>query len=523
MRMIRLAARSSALARIQAVHVGEALRSLGGIEVEYAFRESLGDINQNDPLWKMPEKGVFTEDFRADLLSGACDAVVHSWKDLPTDLRPETEIVATLPREDQRDLLLFKRSSLEALHAGLLPDVRILSSSPRREHNLIPFLQEYLPSSRETGERSRVEFVPVRGNIPTRIRKTLEGKEDGIIVAKAALDRILGVQGSEWEDVRAAIREGLKSFVWMVLPLSMNPSAAAQGAIAIEARSDRKDLLEVFSRINCETTHTAASGEREILRSFGGGCHQKIGVSLLPKPYGTVLSLRGSPDQGPKLAEFRVVRSKEEIERVLGASVPLDSLWPSSTVEAERFPFFDRERIPARNPGGDLWVAKAEALPPDWVPEDAQIVWTGGLPTWKKLSQRGVWVSGSLESLGEGEKPRLDFLLGRAPSFTKLSHEGGFQGEMPFLATYRLLPREWSNEKTERFRAIIAQRTHFYWMSGSLFERCLSLFPEVRSKRHACGPGNTLKILSRHLDPDSIGIFTSVQEWRSEATGGNAE
>src|SRR5690606_12634019 len=107
---LRIAARSSDLARIQAISVGEALlessRAAGArLEIEYAFRQSLGDANLHDPLWKMPEKGVFTEDFRDDLLSGACDLVVHSWKDLPIDARSETMIAATLPRADLRDLL----------------------------------------------------------------------------------------------------------------------------------------------------------------------------------------------------------------------------------------------------------------------------------------------------------------------------------------------------------------------------------------------------------------------------------
>ena len=96
--MIKISSRQSALAKIQAYQVGQTLESASGSPVEYLFRESLGDKNLTDPLWKMPEKGVFTEDFYIDLIKNQTDMVVHSWKDLPTEIKPETKIAATLPR-----------------------------------------------------------------------------------------------------------------------------------------------------------------------------------------------------------------------------------------------------------------------------------------------------------------------------------------------------------------------------------------------------------------------------------------
>ena len=110
---VTIASRRSDLARIQAYQVGEALRATHPqIEIEYSFHESLGDKNLNDPLWQMPEKGVFTQDFREGLLRGDFDLVVHSWKDLAIEDDAETEIAATLPRADARDLLLVRERSL---------------------------------------------------------------------------------------------------------------------------------------------------------------------------------------------------------------------------------------------------------------------------------------------------------------------------------------------------------------------------------------------------------------------------
>src|ERR1041385_1671961 len=243
---VTIASRRSDLARIQAVQVGETLRAAHPqLDINYSFHESLGDKNLNDPLWKMPEKGVFTQDFREGLLRGDFDLVVHSWKDLAIEIDPETQIVATLPRADARDLLVVRKDRWpEVERTGVMT---ILTSSPRRAHNLDSFLREALPA-----KISEIKFENVRGNVPTRVRKLLDQDVDGLIVAKAALDRLL--------------------------------SAPAQGALAIEISRKRDDLREFIAPLNCADTFRAVEQEREILRSYGGGCHQKIGASVLRRP-----------------------------------------------------------------------------------------------------------------------------------------------------------------------------------------------------------------------------------------------
>src|SRR5438874_2959453 len=128
---VTIGSRRSDLARIQAYQVGEALKTAHPqIEIKYSFHESLGDRNQHDPLWQMPEKGVFTQDLREGLLARRYDLAVHSWKDLAIEDDGRTEIAATLPRADMRDLLLVRRDKWdEAERSGRLT---ILTSSPRR-------------------------------------------------------------------------------------------------------------------------------------------------------------------------------------------------------------------------------------------------------------------------------------------------------------------------------------------------------------------------------------------------------
>ncbi|RYZ76050.1 MAG: hydroxymethylbilane synthase, partial [Proteobacteria bacterium] len=277
LKVIRIAARHSDLARLQAYRVGDRLKlEYPDLEIQYSFRASLGDQNLEDPLWKMPEKGVFTEDFVRDLNEGTADLVVHSWKDLPTENRPGLVIAATLPRADQRDLFLMKRSQLE--RARTSKRLRVLTSSPRRAFNLDGFFKTYLPF-----EVKDVSFENVRGNIPTRMKKLLSGEADALIVAKAAVDRLLEAPEDEFEGAREVIRETLRSTYQMVLPLTINPTAAAQGALAVEIRSDRKDLEQLLGAIHDHATYDAVVQERLILSSYGGGCHQKIGVSILER------------------------------------------------------------------------------------------------------------------------------------------------------------------------------------------------------------------------------------------------
>src|SRR5437588_6903222 len=224
---VTIASRRSDLARIQAYQVGDALRAVHPqIEINYSFHESLGDKNQNDPLWQMPEKGVFTQDFREDLLHGEFDLVVHSWKDLTIEDDPETEIAATLPRADARDLLLVRKDRwAEVERTGV---ISILTSSPRRAYNLDSFLREAFPATPR-----ELNFVNVRGNVPTRVRKLFQSDVDGLIVAKAALDRLLEAKQEEFAATQTELRESLSRCRLIVLPLRANPSAPAQGRLVI--------------------------------------------------------------------------------------------------------------------------------------------------------------------------------------------------------------------------------------------------------------------------------------------------
>ncbi|AHZ83803.1 hydroxymethylbilane synthase [Bdellovibrio bacteriovorus] len=499
---LRISARKSDLARLQAYMVGDALKEKNPqIEIDYRFRESLGDKNLTDPLWKIPEKGVFTEDFFGELLRDETDLVVHSWKDLPTEHKSETVIAATLPRADQRDLLLVKKSHFDKIKTS--KTLKVFSSSPRREYNLTGFFKEHLPFGLQD-----VKFESVRGNMLTRVRKLIESPEtDGLIVAKAAFDRLFSATLPEFLEGQQQLRQYFNELNWVVLPLSVNPNAAAQGALAVEVLKSRQDLQDLLQSIHHADTFHCSQKERDVLSSFGGGCHQKIGVAVLARPYGQITLLKGLTDAGQVL-------DKRELK--LNNPAPqfaAQDLW-SSEVTAER-EALKSYQIPAGTNG--LFVARSEAWPADLKWSD--FVWTAGLKTWKNLSQKGIWVHGCAESLGEQEEALMDILAGKKLAWAKLSHEDGYasdQENMTLVPTYTLkAQQEYQNLSGKKF---------YFWSSGSQFLKAAEQEPGILSQHHASGPGNTHKVIRSYLeenknyDPKRLHVFLDQEDWRKQCT-----
>jgi hydroxymethylbilane synthase len=497
---LRLSGRSSDLSRIQIHQVAATFRAaVPDIEITPNFRESLGDRMQQDPLWSMPDKGVFTEDFVEDLREGRTDVVVHSWKDLPTEPRSWTRVAGTLPRADTRDVLLVRRDLWQAVEPG--SRISILSSSPRRAHNLTPFLSWALPV-----RQLSIDFFPVRGNVPTRIRKLIGGQHHALVVAKAALDRLLSSTADEFASMREEVRHNLDRCRWMILPSKENPTGAAQGALAMEiATEGDAKIAAVVESLNDATTFREATRERDILRSYGGGCHQKIGVTVLSRPFGTIVSLRGLTDAGEALDRFEL-----ESERKTPRTTR-DKTWPAGT-ENDRM---TREPLRVAQPADDrgLWVARAEALPEEWTVDETRLVWTAGLKTWKRLAARGVWVNGSAEGLGEEEDPRADIIAHRPIPWVKLTHDRAESEQgMERLATYSLSSH---GEPSD-----LSAFTHFFWTSGSRFLEAVERQPEILDRWHACGPGNSWKIIRESLGSDTrLDVWLSHEQWSGDVIG----
>ena len=505
---LTILSRGSDLARVQARLVGRALQArFPDVDLTYDTRASAGDRDTTTPLASLPDKGVFTEDLSSALSSGAADLVVHSWKDLPLDLPSGHVIGATLERADPRDLLLVRRDVV----AERPPKLRVLSSSPRRAW----LLQDVLPSLLPW--RASVEMVEVRGNVPTRIGKLMDGRGDALAVAKAALDRLLEEGLSIGHLDRCA---------WMVLPIKDVPTAPAQGALAVEIIASNAVVRDRLAEISHRPTWDAVCRERELLARHGGGCHRALGATVLPRSYGAITSVRVRSANGcvttwsltsqvppPPRTSARYIWPRPDERRPPSREAlrrdPAGVLANAGAV---------RTALDVPQPAGtpDLWISRSEALPEHWAISPGQLVWTAGSTTWRRLAARGVWVNGCADGLGDDEDPGVSAIAGRRPRWRRLTHANAVRGAHSqgddAIATYVVrasLPED------------LPQRTHFFWTSGALFRDALARWPEIANRWHASGPGRTARVIREVLgdlprrsgEAANASVWLDYEEW----------
>ncbi len=239
-RPIRLGTRRSALAQAQSGHVASALQKISGREVELVPIVSEGDTNRAS-LSEIGGLGIFATRLRETLLSGECDILVHSLKDLPTQVPDGLVIAATPTREDARDVAITRDGTpLHALPAG----ARVGTGSPRR----IAQVRIRAP---------RAEVVDIRGNVDSRLARVESGELDAVILAAAGLSRL----GSD----TTLAREELGLAEW--------PTAPGQGALAVETTADAApELRAALAGLDDDDTRLAVTVERAILEGLDAGC-----------------------------------------------------------------------------------------------------------------------------------------------------------------------------------------------------------------------------------------------------------
>lgn len=489
---LRLLSRASELAVIQARLVGEALTERWpDLSVSYVTRASAGDRDRSVPLADAGDKGLFTQDLSDALARGHADMVVHSWKDLPIAPREDTVVAGTLPRADPRDVLLLRRDAIDARPATLV----ILTSSPRRQWQLTSSVRSLLPWPVD-----QVETHPIRGNIPTRLDKLHRHDGHGLVVAKAALDRLLDPAAPP--ETRNRVRTSLEACRWMVLPIQEFPTAPAQGALAIEVSRHNADARRLAETISHEATFRACTTERRILEAHGGGCHEALGATVLTKEFGSIVSVRGRLPTGMTISRWE-----------LDASQPL----PPPTDERSVFPRPGERAVSEREPiaadvdldNDDLWVSRTEALPAHVRPGPHQIVWAAGSRTWRKLARRGIWVGGCADGLGDEEHPAVDLLAGRETHWRRLTHTK--TSDPSAIATYRV---------TTPLPDDLGSRTHFFWTSGTTFREALMRYPSIRSGWHASGPGRTASAIRDELGSTKrVSIWLDFDAWIQQVLG----
>jgi hydroxymethylbilane synthase len=260
-----IASRESALAMWQARHIQAQLAELRpGTTTEILGLTTEGDRRLDASLAKIGGKGLFVKELEDALASGRADIAVHSVKDVPMTLAPQFVLAAIGEREDPRDAFVSNRY---AALSALPPGARVGTSSLRRECQL-------------RAHHPMLAIQPLRGNVPTRLRKLDEGQYDAVILAAAGLKRL-----------------GLASRITRLLDPAESLPAPGQGALGVECLQGRAELIELLAGLDHGPTARCVAAERAVSRALSGSCNVPLGAYAESR--GGKLHLRafvGAPD-----------------------------------------------------------------------------------------------------------------------------------------------------------------------------------------------------------------------------------
>jgi hydroxymethylbilane synthase len=259
-----IATRESRLALWQAEHV-KALLEQRGHRVELLGMTTKGDQILDRSLSKVGGKGLFVKELEVALEEGRADLAVHSLKDVPMDLPEGFELACVMEREDPRDAFISSRFEKFAD----LPQGAVVGTSSLRRIVLLHALRPDL----------RIE--PLRGNLDTRLRKLDDGQYDAIVLAAAGLKRL-----------------GLATRIRSVFETNEMLPAAGQGALGIETRSERVDVVGALAPLAHQTTWLCVAAERAVSRAMGGSCSMPLAAhARIDGEYLQLEAAWGDPDR----------------------------------------------------------------------------------------------------------------------------------------------------------------------------------------------------------------------------------
>ncbi len=237
--LCRIATRRSPLAVCQAQEVAAELERAQDIHSELVRIETQGDQMLEHPLATTGGKGLFLRELEHSLLRGDTDLAVHSLKDVPAEMPEGLELIAICQRADARDAIIApQHRTLEALPKGS----RVGTSSLRRQAQLRAQFPE-------------LEFIDLRGNVNTRLKRLDEGHCKALVLACAGLQRL-----------------GLADRITQILEPEQCLPAIGQGALTIEAASTHPNAREWVRDLHHAETFEAVTAERALSHALFGSC-----------------------------------------------------------------------------------------------------------------------------------------------------------------------------------------------------------------------------------------------------------
>lgn len=293
---LRIGTRGSALAMWQARAVASHVEDAGG-QTELVVIHTAGDRLQEVVLSETGGKRMFVKEIEDALLNGTIDIGVHSAKDMSAVLPDGLAIAAVLPREDPRDALVLADSAsvvdFDAALAHLGETPMIGTGSVRRSAQLAAAVP-------------RATFIPIRGNVDTRLRKLDEGQYEALVLAAAGLRRL-----------------GLSARISAAIPIELCTPAPGQGIVAIEIRADDGRARDGVAHANDSAAGVSLAAERTVVTALGGGCQLPLGAIAIHDRNGLTIHAMVATADGRQVIRRSASGNSRDPEG-LGARVAAD-------------------------------------------------------------------------------------------------------------------------------------------------------------------------------------------------------
>ena len=438
--------------------------------------------------------------FKDDLLVDKVDIIVHSHKNVLHNPNVDTEIFSVLKRGDSRDVLLFKKTSFP----NLSNEIKIFISSDHKENsfkkklNIEHFLKNYFPVSLRS---KSIYYTPCKGDTISRLEEYYNSDLDGLVLPKYEIDRLLlkDYPQCDEEDLKKA-RETTQRIIFdslfIVIPLSENPSLPGEGGIALEFKKGREDLKTILEKIVLHCVREEITQEKDDLQQLEYQTNS-IGISYLKRGYGTILLKKVINSDGSITSIKELHTSHQPKVKSTSTLFPQPNYIPYSNKKSiENFP---------TPPTGNLYVTLSEAWQEHWEKKDLEgIIWCAGFKAMKDLTDKDIWVSGCSDGFGEGEDPDLSKFLAN-PIFLKLTHAESTSviSRYQRVFTYHLELNDFPD---------LNAFTHFFWSSGYQFQNALKQYPTIKNSFHASTPGITRIFIQKTLGKP-IDTFLSYEDW----------
>jgi len=475
----KIGTRGSLLALTQATQVKNELERISGKSFELVIIKTEGDQKTDLPLWQMTGANYFTKELDAALIEKSIDLVIHSYKDLSYERPPQIELTAITKRQFAHDILLIKKECVENLKQKRQPTLNIGTSSPRRIYNIEHYLKEFLPYPEAIQE---IKTSMLRGNVNTRIEKLVRGDFDAIVLALAGLERL-----SCDEKATAVLKPLLNDLTYMVLPRSTFPSAAAQGALAIETlkhRDDQGELKKIIEMVHDQETAKEVTVERQAFHDYGGGCHLAVGINAHNTPYGLLSFHQGYFNGLISKKTLLNETSHQTFKGKLFNGMSDDKL----LLKKE----FSTDKVNIDLSADLIYLTSRYTLHAGTKVQN-RLMATSGVSLTKKAATLGIFVNLSADALSDNEianfaKSRLLNLFHPIKKVTVLSNDQATStlGAVTATYTHDLAAQNCSNE--------VEKCQLFYWTSihqYNAYEKAIDL----SDKTHFAGVGKTADAL----------------------------